>query len=213
MNRLRQYVEWLTEPPLTSIWACGLGLLAAFLIAWIAPGDPGLRVRIAAFVLQGLGIFSVAWQVRKTREFFGHDGLVQQLLLWFARRPTGKSAASGTMVSAGLAGMEMKAHAGRVRAVSGGIEDRVAAIEADVVRIDGRVDGTLHQLDKETKAREAALKHEQEQREASDKAIAKRFEDAATGGLNFAVVGVVWLIVGVFLGTFPDSIVGLSCLK
>lgn len=195
------------------IWACGLGLLLASLVVWVDLGNAAIRVRVAAFLLQAMGILTVAWQVRKTREFFGRDSLVRQLRLWFVRRPTGKHHVASGALSAGLSGVEAKGFAGRVRAVSGGIEDRVAAIERDIVRIDGRVDDTLYQLDKETKAREAALKREEEQRELNDQTITKRLEDAATGGLNFALVGVVWLIVGVFLGTFPDHIVSFLCLR
>jgi hypothetical protein len=208
MNRLSQIAGWLVKEPEPQILLiCGGGFLAAYLCLWLPIADPEVRVRIAAFLLQAGGILNVAIDIRNTRMLFNRPGLVEQFRSWFARFPTAQPISGSGNLVAGAARMSGEAHVTFAGAGSVDASQRINVLEREVKRLDREIADTRNSLHQQEADQSRALQSEQREREAKDHEISALLEKSATGGLHLSLIGVVWLLVGVFLGSLPDVVV------
>lgn len=86
------------------------------------------------------------------------------------------------------------------------LDERVAALEARVTKVNQRVDQVQRELHQEVKAREDALSSERSTRDREVAEINKRLKSVGTGGVGVLLMGLVWLATGLTLSTIPGEI-------
>lgn len=86
------------------------------------------------------------------------------------------------------------------------LESRIVLLEADMKRVQARVDGTETRLSKEVNELQSVAARNRQALEEADRALRERLEEFSAGGLDFESIGVVWFIIGEALTTFPDEI-------
>jgi hypothetical protein len=152
--------------------------------------------------LQFFGVWSVVKDLRSAQRDFAQPGVRQRIRNKLAEWPK-----RGTTIS--LSGAAVATATGRparimVRAPmdpSGPWDVRLKALEQNFKHLDqelGQVEMAVHE---ERALRAAAIKQEAQTRTQADDAISKKLEDVATGSFTFSLFGVIWLAIGMVLGS------------
>jgi len=81
------------------------------------------------------------------------------------------------------------------------IEQRVAALEANVQSVSNLVHATRNEFESEITAQKKALDEERRERNREDAGIRELIDQAVAGGLTLEAMGLVWLVVGLLLST------------
>jgi hypothetical protein len=204
-NWLTRFWSWVKEA--TMLWLAITVLVGALAIA-LLPTLNESRVRIVGLVLQLCGIMTVAQGISETRRFFGRPSLLSLWRNWVNRFPPFHrkiimATVAGTMELSGAA----QAHVWSNSGPDASIEERVAILEKNLLRVRDTTYEVQQKLDDESRSRENALVTERQLREAADSEIRNKLEATETGGLNLSLVGVVWLSVGLIFSTVPTEIV------
>jgi hypothetical protein len=125
--------RWLLEPLLFWFTAFVLGI-AVIAAIWLR-SEPAFRW--IGLCLQLLGIFTVAYNIRDTRERFDRPGLLALAAQWLRRRPRFSSS-----VAIGAAGISSGSAAGRARldiwhnaSSDADLEVRLDAVEKNLTRV------------------------------------------------------------------------------
>jgi hypothetical protein len=204
------HCSWLTEEWWPWI-AVGIAV-GVPLVAYLLPGELEPRVRLAGMVLQLCGIGTVAWGIRKTRRFFGEKSYRERVREYWGRRPGDRTSA--------LTGHAMPAEAGDFSIGTGDVgwqittpeaqpHEKIAALESNVERMRKALRDGEHHLKEEARKRVASIDAERQGRERGDEEVRGVIREAAAGGLDLSAMGVVWLFIGVILGTASPEIAQL----
>jgi hypothetical protein len=206
--RLRAFGRWLFGEGKPGWVAVAFPALAMSTV-WIryGPGDD-MRVRIAGFLLSLLGVGLVAIDIRAKTRAFKKPSLIARVRAWVSRRPPLLSS-QGTTVNLGAAaagGSSRLSGTLTTRAPRTTLDERVAGLEEDVRKLRDELSKTT--LDIRTEADRRARDIEETRRASATAvgALSSQIEDLSVGGLNFEAVGVVWVMVGTFVSTFPDLV-------
>jgi hypothetical protein len=159
----------------------GFGLLGAILAAigllWVLGCQDGIRN--VGTVLQVLGVVTVYLNLRGTRILFGRPNSARSIVAWWARRPRlqpkGRILAAAAIV---LGADTMSARATLGLGANATIEERVALLEKKYTSLFNEVGQLDSRLKTETSELETKLKAEAIQRDAGDKTIIDRVEEA-----------------------------------
>jgi uncharacterized protein YgiM (DUF1202 family) len=89
------------------------------------------------------------------------------------------------------------------------IEDRVARLEDDLKRLDGKLAETKQDVRNLRSEANEKMDKERSERYSDDQKISKRLETAAIGGIHLELAGVAYLVVGITLTSVPDVFVAL----
>ena len=205
---IQTVARWLAAASL--LWLL-LAVLAAALFGAFWPAPSERSVRVAGWVLELCGLFTVAWGLRETRRHFDRPSLPSIALEWWNRRPRIRSTVvtGSALVSLGAATASVRGYGWHETSANSTVEDRVLALEANVKDINERVNTALHELDQEVRARSEDMKLERSKRETAIEEVHRKLETAETGGLHISVVGVVWLAVGLTMSTIPVELIAL----
>ena len=167
---VRAILVWLLKEP-RIFWLMVAVLLAAGVVAfWPETTEP--RIRITGWILELFGLGTVAWGLQDTRRQFGRPDFLTIVRAWWARRPkmrqqvvtgTGHAAGGGTASATGYAWHGTPSNPT--------LEDRVAALEANIRGVDEHVDQVHRELRQEVTARDEALFSERHAREKEDTEI------------------------------------------
>jgi len=198
-------LQWLLKPRL--FWLTATVLLAALVIA-LRPSATEFQIRITGVVLEWLGIGTVAWGVRKTRQFFGHPGLVDLFWAWIGQFPRWRR---DVRIAAGAAhlralGGKAQVHSWAVNNPKAPLEDQVRVLSTNLENLNKEFREFHNEMDKEFHKHGQSLKEEERARATEDAKLREKLEEAHTGGLHISVAGVVWLFVGVLLATISQEI-------
>jgi hypothetical protein len=189
-------------PPLFNVFAVVIG---AMLLGYILPHDAlGSRpIRIAGWILQTLGITTVALGISTRRRLFNQPSLLVRMWRTVTATPQ-------NVQLTGVVGMLRMGGAVAVVDVSGQakqtLEERLAALEKSA-------DSLRQQIVDATKAMNnavAAVRHDL-QAEAksfrdSTAGVRQLIQDLQAGGIYIDTVGVLLLLVGVLFTSLPDEI-------
>lgn len=174
------------------------------------PGTADDRVRYCGLSLQLLGILTVVVGLVTRRRLFNHPSLVNDLRNWLARRPRwgAKPQTIYGSIGAVLAPLSASVKGSVGVPPDASIEDRLAALEANIKSLKAEQAETGKELRKETGKLIEALDLERRMRESGVMEIRNLVNTLGAGGLHLEWAGVLWLVLGVILTTIPSEIAG-----
>lgn len=213
MKKFRFWLKsiWIWVKKANYLW---LALSAVTLsIFYINLNSTEQAVRISGLILQLLGIATVAWGIKETREQFGHPSLLTQGVQWLLDFPPYGGKVVTCSMHGILAGATGNARAHTLHPINpnSSIEERLNSIEKNISLINNRITQAESETDRKTSEISEGLKTEKLTRENSVKEINTKIESTSTGGLHISAIGALWLFAGVTLSTIPNEI--LSYLK
>jgi hypothetical protein len=205
-SRLKAFWLWLIEGPMRYVWSLALLVVVAGLFLRLR-GVNEPSVRLVGLVSQVLGIATVAWGAKKTREDFGYPSLTSRAMEWLKRFPLRRRDVVLAADTGGMLAMAGKLRAfGTVRPANQTTEARLDAVEKNIKAIHDRISGTQDEMDRGFSDASEALKREERTRAADDSAIREKLAATATGGLYITLIGAALLLVGVVLSTASPEI-------
>ena len=167
------------------------------------------RVRYSGLALELFGISTVAFGLRDKWHLFKRPSILDHLRGWWERRPHW----GGKDITVALSGAELitmgtSAKLSLWRGVPAGasIEDRVAALEANVNTVRAEHGETAKHVEEEARKQAEALASERRARELATDEIKNQIETLGAGGLHLEAIGLFWLILGVILTTVSTEI-------
>ena len=168
-------------------------------------------IRITGLVLQILGIATVAWGIKETRELFGQPSLLEAGAMWLKSFPPfGGRVISGSghavlgSIASGRSGYSLAPID-----PNSSIDERLAAIEINLNFIHQRITHTQSNLEQKATAISETIKTETAIREQEIEKTHSKIEAASTGGLYISATGVLWLFIGVIMSTVPNELIRL----
>lgn len=205
-RRILGLPRWLLIEP-WKFWAALLVPFVALALSWLLGGDPGFRVRLAGYLMTFAGVLLVAHGIWETQRLFNRPRLAHRAQAWLKRFPlTAQRRVTGVV---GMAlGCASVAGSLTVRKVAkdSSLEARVDALEENLRHIETRVSATEQRFLNELQKVNESLASERSERERGDHTLRDRLERFSAGGLDFELMGVVWLIVGQLFASFPDEV-------
>jgi hypothetical protein len=198
----RAWVQWLLSPRL--FWDSLLALSLALVFAFWHPITER-HVRWAGLWLIVLGTAQGFAALISTRRQFRVPSLFEHVKRWLNNRPRPNTTIAmggvGMSISSGSADLTVHSQMGPERTT----EERLAAIEANIVELQRQVDGerqrnaaALSKLRSDLDARHQAT-------ETALAATTRKLLDSQTGGLWQAVAALAFIFVGtIFSGLAPD---------
>ena len=202
--------RWATGPRLVCLW------LAVVIAAWYAPhpftSNHEARVRFAGLILQLVGIGTVVYGTRRTRNLlrqpFREHALItsrRELPAVFrSRRVYGAPTQASPSDAAQEAASSKPAAAKRTPR-----DERVAALEAKLLAAHDRIAQTQRRLDDEMRVRDRDDNWERTARQEADEQMWKALEEVSSGGLGVSGAGLLWLLLGVALSAAAGEIARL----
>lgn len=186
-------------------------VLVVFIFGYLLPGTIDDRVRYCGLALQVIGISTVAWGLRARRRLFNLPSLWDNLRAYLGQCLR-LGAKPQTNSFSGTGGYSLSGR-GRVSSWQGvppdaSIEDRLAALEANVESLKTQQAETDKELQEETRKLIEAADSERRMRESAVIDIRRQLGTLGAGGLQLEWAGVFWLILGVVLATAPSEIAG-----
>lgn len=193
---------WLTVEAWPA-WLGAAGILAALALGWVAAWaahkDGAAAARFASIALELAGLVTVAIGLRETRELFGRKTGLQE---WREKTPKWPGSivvqlgAGSISLTGGRVHMDVTVNPNP----GAPIEERVAALETHVQRINQEAANLRRALDQNADAQREALKTENTSRGKGDDDLRKLIDKAAAGGLRIEAIGLVWLAAGLIVG-------------
>ena len=167
-------------------------------------------IRYSGLLMQLLGLGTVAFGIRDTRRKFGKMSLLELISHWFCSYPRLRPKVHrglGTLTSHDrLPGKGINWQSAEKNPT---LESRLTAVEANLrnlhdkfIRSDSENQKTLHKLEKN-------LQEESNERREQDQELHYKIDFVSTDGLHLAMVGVVWLSIGVILSSIPQELLSL----
>ena len=201
--------RWISGPRLVWLW------LAVVLAAWYAPhpftSNHEARIRFAGLILQIVGIGTVVYGIRRTRDLvrqpFRERALVaarRDLPAVFRSRRAYVVPHANPSVATEDAVSSKPTGAKRTKR-----NERVAALEAKLQAAHDRIALTQRRLDDEVRVRDRDDSWERTAREEADEQMWKALEEVSSGGLGLSGAGVLWLLLGVALSAAAGEVARL----
>lgn len=197
---------WLSEFKILCL-TLGVAGISVFVAFALYPVEEG--VRITGWVLELLGLGTVAWDIYNVRREFGQPGFFDGFLESLRRKPWRRSSAE---LQADIRLPEYHVH-GRLSSwyelqSEASLEVRLDMVEKNLTILRTELQHTQQQLDNEKDVHKRSLSAERQAREAADLGISKKLEAAHTGGLHISAMGLAWLAMGLTFSTIPTELLG-----
>lgn len=198
-------------------WLALLPLTVMFLVPGLVTCNGEKHLRYTGLLLQLAGLVVVAIGIANTRRLFGRPTVAQAIGKWLLQLKTAfgppliqVSASSTVSVEARAAGSGTLS--GALTAQSATIEGRLAELERADQEIRQRLTEVSKHVTTIKSELQATIKREMEQRLQADQKLKRLLEDQAAGGLHLETAGLVWLLVGTFVGGIPSELLWLACM-
>lgn len=167
-----------------------------------------LALRAAGVCMEILGIATVAWGIRETRQLFDKPTAIDHIWLWLGRFPryqkhtiVSVEAASMTLTG-GNVGVSMWLKPGP----NADTNRRISALEANLDHVRAELQSATVGLQQKIEEHEIALADERTDRTDNHDRIETKLEASETGGLHISAMGLCWLLTGIPLTVFPNEI-------
>lgn len=214
-DRGHLFIQWAFLDP-RAVWG-SLGLPVAILfLAWLLPLTPEFRVRIAGFLVTLAGVVLVVVEILDRQHLFNLTRFPERTLAWLKRFPRiflrVQPIVAHAQVAIGGIGAIGKAHVRVGAGPDASLEQRMIVLEQNLERADKRITEVETELSAEIRRLQSEGEAERRAREEHDNALRKQVEQLSVGGLDFELMGVVWVIIGSAFSTFPAEI-ALSILR
>jgi len=188
-------------------WLTLLGLLGTLYLSQFFGSHLQDKIRIAGYILQLLGLVTVAAGLENTRRLFKRPSLLAKSVEWVKRLPKvlapPKTVTGSSEVAFGP--IEVLSE-GVVEKSPETLEDRLDLLEKKY----GQLQQELAEVRQQVKSEAASLKEsidgERVARTAGDEKTRERLEEFSVGGLRLEGVGLIWLAFGITFATIPVEI-------
>jgi hypothetical protein len=196
------------------VWVTVAVSLGTFPLSWLIAAALSSQhlvtdtSRYAGTFLQVFGIFTVAHGIRKTKQLFGRPPMWSVTKQWFARIRAAFSAPhviSATGISSGGAVMSGRARGVMTPGPDTPLDQRVSFLEKGLADLRDELDATNRELHQRVDKAKADLDKEALERRDEAQRTRRQLEDLAVGGISIALMGLVWLLVGVVAASLPDD--------
>lgn len=170
-------------------------------------------MRWLGMLLQLSGLATVLVGVFGVQRVFERPTYRQRFAAWWTLRPTFKqkhAQGSGVAVAGdGAFNIGGKSTGNFKSALNSDVNARLDAINARLEGLDTRIDGLDHRLDLHRTALDQAAERQRRASEAAVSRVDEKLLKTAVGGIDLQVVGLVWLALGLVVGSLPKE---LGCL-
>lgn len=193
-------------------WVAVVGIASVATVSVLVGRTPVEQATMAGAGMELLGLIAVAVGLSKLRRQFGRPSLADSVGAWFRELPS-VFKKQDTRIITGTANLSVKVHGSMTATVRPGpnstIDRRVELLEKAVEQLRDDQRRQFDQHERTLAKLTTDLTTEQRDREQAVEKLRGTVEDLAVGGLHFEFVGVVWLFLGIFLGTLPDQSVAI----
>lgn len=199
---------WLAEKKI--LWlTLGVAGTSIFIAFALHPYEEG--VRRTGWVLELLGLGTVAWDIYQVRREFGQPGYFDGFLDWLRRMPGPWRRGAELQAHIRLPGIQVRARLSSWHELppEASLEVRLDIAEKNLQILRNELQHTQRQFDDEKVVQERLVSEERQAREAADFGITKKLEIAHTGGLHISAMGLVWLAMGLTFSTIPTELLGV----
>jgi hypothetical protein len=170
------------------------------------------RLRWSGMLFQFAGLAMVVVGLNLSRQVFGQSSIWKAIVAWFGRARymmVPPKAVTATTHLSGTASVGLSAAGALSVSKGASIEDRVARLEDDLKRLNGKLAETKQDVRNLRSETNEKIDKERSERYSDDQKISKRLETAAIGGIHLELAGVAYLVVGITLTSVPDVFVAL----
>ena len=186
-------------------WGILLGLGAALIFGRFLTAKPEDAVLYGGMALEVFGVILVIYDMNQTTKQFGRPSPVSQTLDWFGRLPaifghTRRVGGAWTPKSVSRACFP----GGSVFSNDGiTTEDRLEALERNLAILGSEVDSKIKSLRGEVAATKERQDRELRAIRESQDSLRNLTTDVAIGNPHLELVGLAWLLVGIFATNTP----------
>jgi hypothetical protein len=212
-ERMKSRRMWMWARDNSLFWLNLILIAVSVLIIFVWPGPmlptgaSDLRLRAWGLVLQLLGIVTVWRDLTDTARRFGKRSFLNSTLAWLRAFLTLGIAPSSATVETAEASDKVSATVRRPILPNAPLEERVAALEINLSRIDEDLSFACREIDRQGRELTAKIEAERDERNGAIERVKGSLEDAVAGNLATLAFGVAWLAVGVVLATCAPEIV------
>jgi hypothetical protein len=188
-----------------------VGVFAALLAA-LYPPSCEQRVRVAGWVLELLGLMTVALDVKDTRRQFGLPSLIalgKAYLGRFPWRPPKPISAEARLKGHPMTGQAGAFTGAQPQQFDGTLESLRRIVEARFEKVEQLIAETRTRLEEEQEARKSAIAELRRDLTNESSSIRNEMKTSLTGGLHRTIVGLVWLALGLTLSTIPEELLAV----
>lgn len=209
LKRIQSYineiVNWLLEARLAILF-CLFLLLAGLISFYTWPTEQSIRA--TGYMLQLLGMILAIRGVLKIREHFRHPTIKCMLVTWFKRIPkwrkSGISIAPSMSVS--ITGMDAILEVWSHDKPGETLEKRLEAVLRNLNTLRETQRNHSGQISEIKKEHKKYIKAQNDEINNIKKELNTESEKVHTNDILVSLVGLVWLIFGITLSTFPSEI-------
>ena len=194
--------RWLVVRP-WRVWFSLFLVIAALALAAAISGNWEQRFRLTGWLLQLVGLTTVAVGLRETRKLFRRPSLLDLARAWIHGFPS--LSPRSYVLNAEPGSFKITGYAPTIfvsaRPEDLTVEQRIARLEQALTEVKNQMDEVSAKLQREQQVRTEAIHSERRARETSDNTLANQLEEAMAGGLHLEAMGLFWIIVGVSFAT------------
>jgi len=191
------------------VWSSIVVVVVVCTLVSLLPGNTTDHLRYAGLGLQLLGITTIVVGLQDRRRLFDRPSLFEYTRRWLERRPRWNAATNVVALTATMtdsASAKDTISIWRSIPADATVEERLAALEANIDNLKTKQTQTSTDLHDEIKKRTEAGDVERKARESAIEALQTRVASLGVGDLHLETAGVFWLILGVILATIPQEI-------
>jgi len=199
---------------LKDTWPVGLvfwGIAICWGVAYCLACSLSDQILYAGTLLQMFGLITVAIGISQLRRMFGKPSLFERITNWLQKLIGAFRKSVSIEIHNGMHGMVAggSAIAGTLCTSPETLETRVEKLEKALNVLKEQHGKMLRTLEDNLSRVESLVHDEGNKRQLGDADISKMLEEVAVGGIHLEVVGLVWLLLGMFGTSIPKELAKL----
>lgn len=201
----RWVAAWLWEPKL--LWLTLMTIVTSGYLVF-GPICNESTIRLTGLGLQILGMITVIIGIRSTGELFGRPTLIEAAKAWGKRYPSYQPRIVSTSFTAkGTGSISARSAVRAGLPPSPTLEDRVRTAERNIEFLRQEISEAQEKIDETERKLTTEMNAERGKSHEELNQVKKKLEEAHTGGLYVATMGITWLFIGVCLSTASAELV------
>jgi len=184
------------------VWMAVAGIAGSWAVAYTVAQTLQQQITYSGTILQVLGLGTVAVGLRKSRRLFKRPGFFSRLAEVFAKPRTANLSGDSPGLSLDVASPWIK----NTLPSDATTEQRLAALEHRLDQIETFARAQEKKRTEEIADLQKNLESEATERDRETSGLRELIETAVIGGLRLEQAGLVWIAVGVVMGTAPEFI-------